>query len=121
MHEISIAQSLIEAACEAAAEEGQVRVVRVLVRIGVLAGVVPEALQFSFALAAEGTACEGAVLVIEPIRVQVFCSRCDAPRTLADGYCLICPTCRAPTPQLIAGRELELVSLEILDDAAAHP
>lgn len=121
MHELSIAQSLIEAACEAAAEEGSVRVTRLQVRIGLLSGVVPQALQFSFGLAAEGTACECAVLEVEEIRVRVFCSRCDEPRSLPDGYVLICPVCAAPTPQIIAGRELELVSLEITDDAAAHP
>lgn len=119
MHELSIAQSLIDAACEAAADEGSVRVTRLAVRIGLMSGVVPEALQFSFGLAAEGTACEGAVLEVEAVRVQVFCSQCDAPRTLPDGFVLSCPACGAPAPQIIAGRELELVSLEVTDDAAA--
>ena len=62
MHELSIAQSLIELACEAALREGGDRIERLNLRIGQLSGVVREALEFSFALAAEGTACEGAAV-----------------------------------------------------------
>ena len=55
MHELSIAQSLIDVACEAAEREGANRVTRLTARIGVLSGVVKECLLFSFGLAAEGT------------------------------------------------------------------
>lgn len=55
MHELSIALSLVELAAEAAANAGAERVEAVHLRVGALAGVVPEALQFSFAIAARGT------------------------------------------------------------------
>ena len=120
MHELSIAQYLIDAACDAASQEGSFQVTRVVTRIGRLSGVVKEALRFSFDLAAEGTACEGAVLDIEDVSVSVLCPRCDAPRELVDDWHLACPICGTPTPTILSGRELELVSVEVMADATAH-
>ena len=75
MHELSIAQALIEAACETASQSSESRVTRIFVRIGAMAGVVPEALLFSFDIAAEGTACEGAELQIELVRAYCLLPR----------------------------------------------
>lgn len=121
MHELSIAQNLIELACEAAAQEGSKRVTKLFARIGALSGVVKESLQFSFALAAEGTACEGAVLDIEEVGILVMCPQCHEPRTLLHAYHFACPVCRTPTPEILTGRELDLVSVEIESYAAANP
>jgi len=120
MHELSIAQSLIELASEAAARDGCERVTRLLVRLGAMSGVVREALEFSFELAAEETPCAGATLEIEEIKVTVFCPSCDERKTLDDGYLFCCPTCCSPTPQILTGRELELVSVEVDEYAPAH-
>jgi hydrogenase nickel incorporation protein HypA/HybF len=120
VHEVSIAQYLIDAACDAASREGSAQVTRLVARIGRLSGVAKEALRFSFDLAAEGTACDGAVLDIEDVSVSVLCPRCDAPRELPDDWRFVCPTCGTPTPSILSGRELELVSVEIMADATAH-
>jgi hydrogenase nickel incorporation protein HypA/HybF len=120
MHELSIAQSLIELACDAATQEGCERVTRLIVRVGALSGVVKEALEFSFDLAAEETACAGASLEIEDVKITVYCSACESRKTLSDGYLFCCPTCGLPTPEILTGRELELVSVEVDDYAPAH-
>jgi hydrogenase nickel incorporation protein HypA/HybF len=120
VHELSIAQYLVDAACDAASREGSSQVTRLVARVGRLSGVVKEALRFSFDLAAEGTACEGAVLDIEDVSVSVHCPQCDAPRDLPDDWHFACPTCGTPTPSILSGRELELASVEILADATAH-
>ncbi|MBV8487765.1 MAG: hydrogenase maturation nickel metallochaperone HypA, partial [Planctomycetaceae bacterium] len=56
MHELSIAYSLVEVATEALArsQAGPVRVESVLIRVGVLCGVVPEALEFCYGLSVQG-------------------------------------------------------------------
>jgi hydrogenase nickel incorporation protein HypA/HybF len=82
-------------------------------RIGVLSGVAREALRFSFNLAAEGTNCQGAVLDIEEVAISVFCPNCQLPQQLVDCWHFICPVCGSPTPDLLTGRELDLVSIEI--------
>jgi hydrogenase nickel incorporation protein HypA/HybF len=113
MHELSVAQSLIEAATEAITENGGVRAIRIRVRIGLLSGIVPEALRFSFDLAAEDTPCNGAELEIETVPVTVMCSHCNAAQVVTDIYRFSCPKCGSPTPQLLTGRELDLSSIEI--------
>jgi hydrogenase nickel incorporation protein HypA/HybF len=119
MHELSIAQSLIDLACETAAREGAVRVVKLSLRIGALSGVVKESLLFSFDLAAEDTACAGAVLAIEDVPVTVMCPRCQVSQTLPSIYQFSCPICGTPTPEVLTGRELDLVSIEVAEAADA--
>lgn len=113
MHELSIAQSMIDVACEAAAREGADQVIKLRARIGVLSGVAKAALQFSFDLAAEGTACEGAVLEIEDVPVTVMCPRCHGAQELPLSYTFCCPVCGTPTPEILTGQELEVVCMEI--------
>jgi len=112
MHELSIAISLIEMASEEAERLG-VRVAALNVRLGPLSGVVREALLFSFDLAAEGTAVEGARLEIEEVPVVVFCPACAAERPLPGCQDFRCPVCGTPTPQVVSGRELELATMEV--------
>ena len=119
MHELSIAQSMIDVACEAATREGCNHVRKLRARIGLLSGVATRALQFSFDLAAEGTACEGAVLEIEDVPVTVMCPRCNGAQELQVVYAFCCPVCGTPTPQILTGRELEVVCVELADDDTA--
>jgi hydrogenase nickel incorporation protein HypA/HybF len=67
MHELSIALALVELASEEAQRLGAARVNALFVRLGARSGVVAEALQFSFDLAAEGTIADGARLELEPV------------------------------------------------------
>ena len=119
MHELSIAQNLIDLACEAAAREGADRVSKLLVRVGALSGVVKEALIFSFELAAEGTACAAAELDIEELAVTVLCPACRETKTLRDLSCWICPQCGTPTSEIVGGQELDLVAIEVETHAPA--
>jgi hydrogenase nickel incorporation protein HypA/HybF len=61
MHELGIAAEIVEVAC---ARSGGARVRHVVVRVGRGSAVLPEALEMAFALAAEGTAAEGARIEI---------------------------------------------------------
>lgn len=112
MHELSIALSLVDLAREEAGRhEG--RVCALHLRIGALAGVVPEALLASYEMACFETPLEGSRLVIEEVPVVVFCPRCRMERPLDSMQSFCCPECGTPTPQVERGRELELVALEI--------
>jgi hydrogenase nickel incorporation protein HypA/HybF len=119
MHELSIALELVDIALAEARRLGDVRVVAVHLRAGPLSGVVPEALRFSFDVAAAGTAIEGARLEIEPEAVAVWCATCAEARTLADMQHRRCPVCDRPTPDLLSGDGLELTALEVADHASA--
>lgn len=65
MHELSIAMSIVEIACEEAERQGSPPVETVHLRLGSESGVVQSALLFSWPLACEGTRIEGAKLAVE--------------------------------------------------------
>ena len=120
MHELSIAQSLIELASDTAVQEDSEQVTRLHIRIGTLAGVVKEALQFSFELAAADTPCAGAMLEIDVIGVTIHCPTCGETKTPVDSYYFCCPDCGSLVPDVLSGRELDLVSVEVDTHVAAH-
>jgi hydrogenase nickel incorporation protein HypA/HybF len=72
-------------------------------------------LQFGFQIAAEGTSLEGALLVVDRVEPMVWCASCEAAVTLASANRFRCPDCDTPSADVLAGRELELVSLEVAD------
>jgi len=108
MHELAIAESLVDAVLERTADR-QVTVVRI--RVGRLSGVVPDALDFCFEIAVAGTRLEGAVLVIEQLTGRAACRTCGDDFDLAD-LILLCP-CGSADVEVLAGRELMLGSVEV--------
>ncbi|MCL6599578.1 hydrogenase maturation nickel metallochaperone HypA [Alicyclobacillus macrosporangiidus] len=112
MHELSIAQSLVELAIEAAADAGIKPVKAVHLKLGTLSGVVKESLEFSFDIVTEGTPLEGARLVIEEVPVKVFCPDCREAHVLPEPFPMRCPVCGVKTGQVLEGREIELYALE---------
>jgi hydrogenase nickel incorporation protein HypA/HybF len=112
MHELSIAHNLVEMASAAAHEAGVEYVLAAHLRLGELSGVVREALEFSFAIASEGTPLAGAALIIESVPVLVYCKQCEQTVPITNVQRFRCPQCDTPTNQIVQGRELELVALE---------
>ena len=108
MHELAIAEDIVDAVC-ARADGRPVR--RVTVRIGKLTAVVPAAMKFCFDLAVEGTAADGATLEIEERAGAARCNECGAEVELADPI-LLCP-CGSADLTVTAGRELQIVSMEV--------
>jgi hydrogenase nickel incorporation protein HypA/HybF len=114
MHELAIAEAVIEIASAHAAGRP---VSAVYVKVGHLRQVVPAALEFSFALASEGTPVEGARLEIEPVPAAGVCRRCGRESEL-DGFPLACAACGGLDVEVIRGEELLVDSLECDDEMA---
>ncbi len=81
MHELSLAQSIVDACSERAAGA---RVFRVTLEVGTLTCVAPEALRFCYEAAVEGTALEGSTLEIVRIPGQSRCRDCGQDVELFD-------------------------------------
>ncbi len=111
MHELSIALSILDLAAEEA-ERRAVRIAAIHLRLGPLSGVVKEALESAYELAREGTPHAEAKLLIEEIPVTAYCPTCAGERTLSFPH-LSCPECGTPTPEVLKGRELEVIALEV--------
>lgn len=113
MHELSLMESVREQALEQARAHGASRIAALTLRIGSLAGVEPEALRLAHAVVMAGTAAAGARLLIEAVPATFWCEPCQHPFAAEQGDCL-CPRCGALSRRLLQGRELELVSLELV-------
>lgn len=120
MHELSIALGIVEGAREEAERLDQGRVTAVFLKLGALSGVVREALESSWEIACAGSPLEGSRLEIEDVPVIVWCPTCEALRTLDSVQFFACAACGTPTGDIRQGKELQVVALE-LDDDAGHP
>ena len=119
MHEISIAQSVVDEVLVQLDDGSDTpRVLCVTLRVGVMSGVVPVALRFAFDAVTKNTPLDGARLDIELVNLVVWCDGCGVERALPGPQRLRCPACGEPTPRVLRGRELELVSIEVVDAAA---
>ena len=120
MHEMSIALALIGQVEEAAERAGDVAAVRsVRLRVGELAGVVPDALTFCFELACAGTVLEGAELVTDEVPGRARCMPCAHEWAVGMPPLLSCPRCDSGMTDLLSGRELQIVSVH-WEDGKAH-
>ena len=120
MHELSVAQAIVESLGHHEALAGGARIVAVTVRVGALSGVVPAALRFAWGPATEGTFAAGSRLEIEDVPLAVWCPACRAEREPAFPR-LACPACGASTPEVLRGRELEILAMELEDSGAPLP
>jgi hydrogenase nickel incorporation protein HypA/HybF len=112
MHELSIAMSIVDMAQEEAERRG-VHVSAIHLKLGLLSGVVKDALLSSYEMACTDTPLAGSQLLIEEIPIVVFCPKCQAERPLASMQLFCCSECGTPTAEVVRGKELEVVALEV--------
>ena len=109
MHELAITQSVVDAVLD---KTGDRPVTTVRVKVGRLAGVVPEAMRFCFELVTAGTTLEGARLEIEQPPGRAHCRTCGDDFGLTD-LILLCP-CGSADVEVTTGRELQVSSVEVV-------
>ena len=113
MHELSIASSIVEAVTEAAAAYPGARVKEVRLRVGALASIVEDSLQFCWGLATENTPLADAALAINSLPVIVHCNACGIDAELDGVQSFRCPRCGQIAADLRQGRELEIETIEL--------
>jgi hydrogenase nickel incorporation protein HypA/HybF len=111
MHELSISESITDLVVDCARREHIARVSRVVIEIGAAAAVDPEALLFCFPVTTKETVAAGAELTINRIELQAKCEICGTVHS-PDTRVSPCPTCGSFASQLLAGREMRVVSIE---------
>jgi hydrogenase nickel incorporation protein HypA/HybF len=109
MHELSIANSVVEICAEQA---HGARVRRVTLEIGQLSAVLPEAIRFCFDVCAKDTVVEGAALEIVEMPGQARCLACGATLDVAVpfGQC----ACGSEDLELISGQQLKIRQMEVV-------
>jgi hydrogenase nickel incorporation protein HypA/HybF len=115
MHEMGIAQQLVNIALDAIPDDiDSPRVEKLNLKIGRLASVVEHSLTFCLEIITKDTPLEQAKVVIEFIPVTVRCKGCNNEWEV-EGPVFQCPHCREGEVQMLTGREIEITSLELAD------
>ena len=112
MHEMSIAQSLIDILQEEMAKHGAATLRSVRLSVGELSAIVPESLSFCFEIITQGTPLEGAKLLMDRIPLRGYCPQCEESFDIKE-FVFICPTCGSPNIETIEGQELSIVEMEV--------
>jgi len=115
MHELGIANSILDGVAKEIERRPGSRPTKVGVRIGELAGVDPDALRFAFEALTAETDLAQLQLDIEFRAPQARCRDCSREYEI-HSYELICPACQSPNGQCISGDELEFAYLEVEDN-----
>ena len=113
MHELSIAHAVVTTVTDALPDP-EARVSSVVLRIGVLSGVVPQALHFAYDVATADTPLAGSTLRIQDLPVVINCPTCG-PQELAGIRDFTCPVCGEPCGDVVGGKELEVAEVTFED------
>jgi hydrogenase nickel incorporation protein HypA/HybF len=105
---------------EEEAERRGVRVNAVHLKLGALSGVVKEALLSCYEMVCQGTGLQGSRLLVEEVSILIFCPNCRSPRPVNSMQLFCCSECGTPASEIVQGKELEVVALEI-EECASNP
>lgn len=114
MHELSIAESIIDIAVRNCLANGHTAIGKISLSIGSASGVMPAALSFAFEAIKRDTIARGAVLCINNVPISGVCADCREEFTSYEQYILFsCPNCNSAAITITGGFEMDMVSLEV--------
>ena len=112
MHEMGIMSAVLQTVVASAEQAGATRVTSVQLSIGRMIEAIEEILVFAWEALSEGTMCEGAELKVNMIDPRSRCPECG-DEFEHDRFHRTCPNCGNALTELIAGREMQLDSIEV--------
>lgn len=114
MHELSIAEAIIESTLKETSKYDGGRVEEVGIRVGSLSGVMPDALEFAYEIAVKDTPLKGSLIKMEIVPASGTCSDCGTPCSF-EMTPFICPSCGSSNIELKGGYELDISYIRIED------
>jgi len=114
MHEMSVAQNIIEIILDHVQHGAEEKVKKVRLKMGELSGIVPDSLLFCFDILKNGSPLRNAYVDIEYVPITAKCSSCNKTSQLEYGI-FFCPSCHSSDIEILTGKELNIVDIE-LDD-----
>ena len=112
MHELSLIASVFEILEDEARKHGARSVSRVVLRVGVMSGVVPDLLESAFESYKIGTLADAATLEIEAVPVKLRCPDCGGEAVRADTD-FSCAACGSRRIEIVEGRDLVVGTIEL--------
>ena len=111
MHEMAIAEGILDIALDYAKENDATTIGTISLLLGEMSGVETEALEFCFSSLVKGTIAENAQLKLNRIPLMGRCRSCGNENHI-EHYNFNCPSCGGPL-DIISGRELQVEYLEV--------
>ena len=115
MHELSIAQRVLEIVNDSLPAGEARSVASVNIKMGRMSGVVADSLAFCFEAIIHGTPLQGAILNIESVPFMLKCRTCNNCFESELGL-VLCPSCGDAHTSVISGTELQVVAIELHDE-----
>lgn len=115
MHELSLAQNIIETVKQNVTADELTKVREVIVEVGAFSGVVADSLKFSFEAITSGTELNDAVMKIVDIPFCLKCNDCGN-ETSTEIPMLLCSICGSSNTQILSGDELRVKELKIAEE-----
>jgi hydrogenase nickel incorporation protein HypA/HybF len=112
MHEMGLAESVLDIVRQHVPPHRGGEVREVMVRIGTLSGVLPDSLDFCFDAIVAGTPYASAHLAIERVPVTGHCDVCGTWFT-TETPVFACPACSGSRFTLAGGDDLQVVAVEL--------
>lgn len=112
MHELSIAQNIVDIVEEEAKKKNALKVTVVTLEVGALSGIETDALNFAWDSAVQNTLLDHALLKVSPVKGKARCGLCQHEFTMTDFFDL-CPFCQSFRHEILEGKELKLKTFEI--------
>ncbi len=112
MHELSLAQNILEIVEQHVPSEQSKSVKSIKLRVGESSGVVPESLEFCFSAITAETALNGALLIIERVPFLLSCRKCGKTSESEFGLNM-CSSCGSFETNIISGTEMQVVEIEL--------
>ncbi len=112
MHEVAIAENIINIARSEAEKGGWRKINRISVKVGKLTALVPECLHFAFENIAKDTPAADAALEIEEVEAKAKCRSCGAEFTVDSFFC-ICEACGSQDIEISGGEELTITNMDV--------
>lgn len=111
MHEMSIAQSILDIVQQEMERHGATRVSVIRLVVGEFTAVVPESLTFCFEIITKDTPLEGVKVELEQIPLTGRCRACGREFPIVE-YRFICPDCASDQVEAVSGKELFIKEIE---------
>jgi hydrogenase nickel incorporation protein HypA/HybF len=112
MHEMSLAEGVLQLIEDAACQQAFSRVKTVWLEIGQLSTVEPEAMAFCFDAVTRDSLADGARLEIVRVPGQAWCMQCSQSVAVVESYAA-CPQCGSYQLQVTGGNEMRVKELEV--------
>ena len=119
MHELSMAQGIIDAVLETAEANNATEVNEVTIEVGRLAMINPEQLQFILDVLVDNTIMQDAKIYFENIPAEIECAKCnfhgEAVLDDSDHYAPIvkCPECDSFGVEILNGKDIVVKNIVI--------